>query len=495
MEGEVSIKSKIKELFNHGLIYGLTSSLQSILGFLLLPILTVYYSPAEFGVYSIILLASALASAIFYFGASSALGRYYYDEDSDIYRRQIVSTALFITIIGAIVLIVLSILFGKKVSTLLFSSPNYYLHLVLAFSGTAFGFLLNTMTLLLRYEKRSKLFMIITLTGVVVNFIITYLLLTKYMLGILAPIYGILISNGISFSFLLFTRLKSITYKLDSKITKSFLNFGIQASISGILFYILDWVDRIIIKDLLDLSQVGIYSLGYRLGAIINIIVIVPFSLIWSPMRMQYSKNSNADRFTTKIISYYTLIGVAIIIVSILFSQELLSLFFSNKEYQSAAKVYPIIMFSILIYGYQGIVDYGIYFHKKVYLYILASVIAIFINIILNYTFIPKFGYIAAAYITLITYAFTTSFLYFFSNKLYPIKIEWKRLFSLFLILVMLYNIISYIQLLLIVKILLMILLLVVLYYKFLDLEEKDFIRKRLKNNFKFHLNDKKRVN
>jgi O-antigen/teichoic acid export membrane protein len=122
MEREVSIKSKIKELFNHGLIYGLTSSLQSILGFLLLPILTTYYSPAEFGVYSIILLASALASAVFYFGASSALGRYYYDEDSIIYRRQIVSTALFVTIFGAILLVLFSVLFGKKLSIFLFNT-------------------------------------------------------------------------------------------------------------------------------------------------------------------------------------------------------------------------------------------------------------------------------------------------------------------------------------------------------------------------------------
>ena len=50
---EITIKTKIKELLNHGLIYGLTSSLQSILGFVLLPILTIYYTPEEFGIYSI----------------------------------------------------------------------------------------------------------------------------------------------------------------------------------------------------------------------------------------------------------------------------------------------------------------------------------------------------------------------------------------------------------------------------------------------------------
>ena len=140
---EVAIKTKIKELLNHGLIYGLTSSLQSILGFVLLPILTAYYTAEEYGIYSIILLVSALASAFFYFGASSALARFYFDEDSDLYRKKIASSALFITLAGALLLISLSIIFGNYLSVLLFDSTIYYLHIVLACCGAAFVFLLT----------------------------------------------------------------------------------------------------------------------------------------------------------------------------------------------------------------------------------------------------------------------------------------------------------------------------------------------------------------
>lgn len=474
-EYSVSIVSKLKELMNHGLVYGLTSSLQSILGFILLPILTIYYTAEIFGVYSLLLLMSALSSAIFYLGASSSLGRYYFEEDSDEYRKKAISTALFITLGGAIILVGITSVLSSFISRLIFDSNKYsFVVLISIIGGSALSFLLTLMTLILRYEKKSALFFIVTIFGVLLNFFITYILLTRYSMGILAPIYGVLVSNGLSFIFLLIIRLKSITFDLDTKMIKSFLNFGIQASAAGMLVYILDWVDRIIIKDLLDLSQVGIYSLGYRLGAIINVLVITPFSLIWAPMRMQYSKNSNADKFTTKIISYYTLIGVVLIIISILFSQELLLLIFSNNEYADASRIYPIIMFSMLIYGYQGIVDYGIYFHKKIYLYIIASAIAIFINIVLNYLFIPIFGYIAAAYITLLTYAFTSGFLYVISNKLYPIKIEWKRVSLLFLLLFLIYNVEFYLQLLFFIKVLVLLVLLVSLYFIWFDKDEKN---------------------
>jgi O-antigen/teichoic acid export membrane protein len=90
----------MRELFKHGLIYGFTSSLQNLLSFVLLPLFTIYYTPAEFGVYSLILLSGTLANAIFYLGAGSALGRFYFDDDTSSYRKRIISSALFVIVVA-----------------------------------------------------------------------------------------------------------------------------------------------------------------------------------------------------------------------------------------------------------------------------------------------------------------------------------------------------------------------------------------------------------
>ena len=157
MTSEITpLSAKITKLFKNGLVYGLTSSLQSVLGFILLPILTIYYTPEIFGVYSLLLLLSALASSIFYFGASSALGRFYFEEDSELYRRKIFTTALTISLIGALLLIVFAIFFGKPLSLSLFKTHEYYFYIILILIATAFGFLLNLMTLLLRYKNKTR---------------------------------------------------------------------------------------------------------------------------------------------------------------------------------------------------------------------------------------------------------------------------------------------------------------------------------------------------
>ncbi|MFD3275478.1 lipopolysaccharide biosynthesis protein [Aquirufa echingensis] len=418
------IKHKIEELFKHGIVYGLTSSLQNVLGFIMLPLLTNYFTPEIFGVYSILLLLSSLTSSIFYLGASSALGRFYFDEDSDLFRKKIITSALIVTTFGAGMLISTGFVISNSLSLYLFRSIVYSKPILFILIATAFSFLLNLMTLLLRYEKKSFHFFLIIILGVLLNFISTYFLLSKLNLGLLAPIYSSLFSNIICFSVILFTRINLLTKKVDVKLIKVVLNFGIQSSLAGLLFYVLEWVDRLIIKDLLNLNDVGIYSLGYRLGSIMNVLLIMPLNLVWGPMRMQNLASKQLNDFSSKVVSYYTIVGVMIVVFSILFGPDILQLIFKNKSYTAAYDVFPIIMFSLFFYGYQNIVDFGIYLHKKVYFYILISIFGICINVILNYWLIPLYGYLAAAYVTLVTYITTSLLIYFISNSYFRIKIE-----------------------------------------------------------------------
>lgn len=436
---ELSIKSKLSQLLNHGFVYGLTSSLQNILSFLLLPIFTVYFTPSEFGIYSIILLANTLASAIFNLGAPSALGRYYFEENTEDFRRKIISAALLITICGAILLVGFSITLGQNISIWLFGKPVFKLHIILSLSAGALFFLFNLMTLILRYEKRSWLFMGTILASVLLNFIITYVLLTKYHYGIIAPLYGMLWSNGAGFLFLIAKYFKSLSIDIHKIYVRNLLVFGLQASVTGLLFYLVDWVDRLIIKDLLPMSDVGIYSLGYRLGSVMNVLLITPFSMIWAPIRMQYVNNKNNREFISKVCSYFAMVGFIFIMIAILFGKQLMNLFFTNKEYADAARVFPIIMLATLFFGFQNILDLGIYLHRKVHFYIIISIVGLLFNILMNYWLINIFGYIAAAYVSLLTYALTTSLIFLVSSQYYKLQLEWGRIVWPLVVLILIY--------------------------------------------------------
>jgi O-antigen/teichoic acid export membrane protein len=87
----------------------------------------------------------------------------------------------------------------------------------------------------------------------------------------------------------------------------------------------------------------------------------------------------------------------------VVFSQEIGKLFTDSKYYEGLVLI-PVIVFSyILYYFYTLYANYYVYYKKTG----IASLIIIFLailNIVLNYIFIPKFGYFAAAYTTLFAY-------------------------------------------------------------------------------------------
>lgn len=422
-----STASKLKQLLNHSIIYGLTSSMQSLLAFILLPILISYYSTEMFGIYSLILVVTAFASAIFYLGASSALGRFYHEDPDESYAKSIITATLMLTVSGGCLLVILALIFGEWLSIILFSSDKYYWHIVLGLTSGALTFIFNALTLIVRYQKKSMLFLIISVLGVLVNFIVTYILLVIFKFGIMAPILGTITAYLINILILLNQQRRYLTPKIDRNHFVILLKFGLPLCISGLTFYLLDWADRFIIKDLLDLSTVGIYSLGARLAVLMNVLFITPFTLVWAPLRMEFKNNPDSNKLLTKVMSYFTIIGICIVLPFTLFSDLFISIFFSNPAYAEVGKLIPILLMAQLVYGYQNIIDFGIYISNKTKFYIVVSLIGVAINISLNYMLIPKFGYIAAAYITLFTYLISSSLIYLISSKYYSFNIEWKR--------------------------------------------------------------------
>ena len=119
------------------------------------------------------------------------------------------------------------------------------------------------------------------------------------------------------------------------------------------------------INQILTTNEVGIYSLGYKLGLIINIVLVIPFSQAWAPVKMEFLNDKRQSEFTTKIISYYFLIGVILIFIATFFGSDIFDLLFLNRDYLGYTKIFPIIMTSIFMYGIVNISNIGLYKEMK----------------------------------------------------------------------------------------------------------------------------------
>ena len=381
---------------------------------------------------------ATLSGAFFFFGSTSTLNRFFFESDTNEDKKAIVSTNFFIALIGASIQVILGFIFATNLSVILTNSVSYATHVFLMLSANAFGILMNYNFVILRLEKKSKIFVILNVGSNLINILVVYILLVYYIAGIYAPIIGILISNGLSFFISLIFIKKYFSTSINTGILREYIFFGLSSTLNGLTYYLLDWIDRFFIKVYASIADVGIYSMGYKIGMIIHIILILPFGMIWSTIRMQYAKDSDNSRFVTKIISYYTIFGLFLILSTSLFAKELLYLLSGREEYYIAFKVVPIIMIAHLLYGYINIIDFGILISKKLYFFYVTFIVAAGLNALLNFIFVPKFGYMASAYTTLITYLFCSGVIYVIGNRFYYLQIDWKRVLSPFVFVVVL---------------------------------------------------------
>lgn len=423
---------KIKEVGTHTIIYGLGSVLQAALGFILIPLYTRYYTTDLYGALALITLCGSFASAIFYLGISSALSRSYYDYEVGYERKRVISTSFYITLLGAFLQIMVGLLLRNQLSLMLFHTTIYSLHIFIALISSAFTFINALFYVLLRFERKSIQVVTINLLQLILSASLILFFLIKLKLGVLAPILGICISQVAAFIALFCLSRDSIVLAFSNYEMKIQLQFGIPQIFIGLACYTLTWIDRLFINKYCSLSDVGIYSLGYKIGSIINILFILAFSQIWAPMRMEYRYARNADELYKLILTYYFAIGLFVTVIISIFSKELLTLISGREDYIIAYRVVPFVMLGYLIYGVVNIIDAGIFFERKVIYNVYIFWFSVLVNVVLNYIFIPKFGYMAAALTTLISYMVTAFLVFFVSNRLYKIHFEGVRLLKVF---------------------------------------------------------------
>jgi O-antigen/teichoic acid export membrane protein len=186
--------------------------------------------------------------------------------------------------------------------------------------------------------------------------------------------------------------------------------------------------DRYIIKYYLNYSEVGIYSLGFKIAGVINMLVIQSFQTGFLPIAYKNFDKPDAQSFFSKTLSYYALVLVFMSLGLSLFAQEVIELFSKDQSYLIAYTVVPFISLAFIFKGIQYVYSLGLHFVKKTKYnaYIVFS--AAVLNVGLNFLLIPHFKIYGAAVATIITWIAMSTVFYFVSYKFYKVKYEFLRI-------------------------------------------------------------------
>lgn len=179
------------------------------------------------------------------------------------------------------------------------------------------------------------------------------------------------------------------------------LKFNIPLIPHYLASMIMGQADRLMINYYFGQDKVGIYSLSYSIAQMLNIITnAINASFIpWTYKRMKENDYERIRKVSNSILVIIAVFCAAGIIVA----PELI-IILGTEEYLEAKWIVAPVMLSVyltMIYTIFGNIEF--YFDKSIYVMI-ASVISAFVNIVLNIIFIPRCGYLAAGYTTMVCY-------------------------------------------------------------------------------------------
>lgn len=454
--------SVLKKFAGDTVIYGLSSILSRMIAFALTPIYARTLPVGGNGIFTAMYGYAAIINPILAFGMETTFFRYLQKKNDN---RQLVYNNAFGAVIAiSIVFLLFCLLFLNSIIDFM-QTGDVKDHADYAFYVKCFLTILITDAFCvipfakIRAEGRPIRFGTIKCLNIfiVVFFNVFFLFLIPMIISHKLPggewmaswyrpkwVGYVFLSNVIASVctiFLLLPEILQLKLKFDLGMFREMFVYSWPVLIANISFIINEALDKAMLKHMLPASisdqEVGIYGLCAKIALFLSIFVQA-FRLGAEPFFFNHSKNKNAKETYARIMNYFV-ITVVIIAVALVANVNILATIIVGPEtrlvknhvvqniYWSGLGVVPPLVFGYLSLGiYMNLsVWYKLSDQTKYGLYI--SGIGAVLTIVLNWIFIPKYSYMASAWISFIAYAGMMVMSYVWGQRNYPIPYQIKK--------------------------------------------------------------------
>ena len=450
--------SNIKKLASQTIWYGLSSIAARFINYLLTPFLTYssHIKTSDFGKMGLIYSALPVLSVLFTYGFETAYFRFSANEK---YKDSIYSTT-FISLLCSTIFLT-SLLWANQSSlanaTGLSAFPQLIQYSILII---AFDTLSAIPFARLRQEGKPIKFAFIKIAGITINMLVTWFFIgycagkvdqnPDSLLYLLYdkdanPIEYVLLANliqSVLTLILLYAEVAQLQFRFNAALWLKMLKYSLPLLIVGFGGIINETFDRIMLSKWLPGTQdfkeeqVGIYNACYKLSILITLF-IQAFKMGAEPFFFKQQESANPQRTYARVMKFF------ILVITFMFLMVSLYLpiwqYFIGPQYRVGLSVVPILLLANIFLGiYYNLSVWFKLSNNTIYgTYI--TLIGTAITIVINYLFIPYFGFIASAWATFLCYGTMMVLSFIWGQKHYYIPYAWKKLVAYMVIVILLF--------------------------------------------------------
>ncbi len=404
----------------------------SIIPIITLPIFTRILSVQDYGVYALTIVYSVFLSGIANFGLTIGYERNFFDNAGD----KVKSAALLFSTISFVicttsVLGILTFVFKSKLAEWIVGSAQYGNLLVLSFLATAITSFKVYFLTYFKNSENAKSFVWYSLDENLLNVLFSLFFVVYLKIGVLGLILGQLVAGALVFVLLVFKFLKMLPLVLSAALLKDSLKLSLPLT-SRIFFGVIGTqFDKYMIGLLNTVGGVGVYNLGQKIANIV-FVFMTAIQNVFAPQvykRMFAMDEKTGGESIGKYLTPFIYISISGAIFVSLFSEEIITIL-TPPSYHEAINVVSILslLYGTYFFGKQP----QLIFAKKTGIISILTLTGIVLNVAINIPFITRWGFIGAAYGTLLAGILAGTFAFILSQRYYYIKWESGKLILIY---------------------------------------------------------------
>ena len=384
-----------------------------------MPLLTKYLSPADYGLIRLFNIYTSLLIPLIGLSANEFL-RVAIHKLNKLELQTLFSSQFYWTIITFPILFIFFYFSLNQLINHEFSTINIFQIGIL----TIISSINSSYLIFLIQKKQVKRYVFTMFLKIIIEILFTVVLISIVEIGWEGRIYSWIAAETIILfiSLQYFFKSKLLSFSVNINLLKRAITFSIPLIIHGLGRVIIDQSDLVFIEKFSSLNDVGLYSIGYQFGNLICIFCVI-FQQFYSPYFFENMKlATNKTKWQSMKVNYIIIL-VSIVLVLILNLISPLIFQWFNTDYMGGLNYIAWIAISFVMYnGYQM---FSLYFHynEDTRYLTMFTMVAVILNLILNYYLVKKFNALGAAYATIITYSFYFLITAFTAIKKYNIPV------------------------------------------------------------------------
>ena len=413
----------LRRLATTGAAYTASSVLSKLIAVFLLPIYTHYLTPSDYGAAEVMLASVIAASIVVRLGVIEAILRFYYLAGER--PASVVATGFASLFWGATLVALVLLPLAGPISQALLGREDAGLAR-LAILGLWTLTLYEYALTLLRLDERARAYFGITVINVLITIPFTVFLIVvegERASGILLGTYG---TGAAVTVWMLWRERRRLALVPDWPLLRRMFRFGLPTMPAELSLYSLNFIDRIILARAVGLGEVGLYALGVKFAQAMQVLAR-GLQLAWPPLAYSIRDDDEARRVYSSIFTWFAAVlafaasGLWLEsrwIVRLLAAPDFFPSYQAVGLLATGIGLYALYLAMVVILGRTGRTEFSFP----------ATIAAVVTNVILNLILVPSHGIVGAGLALVGSYLIVLVLMYAFTQRLFPVPYEWRRL-------------------------------------------------------------------